>query len=239
MKLKVSNSFGSDSITKVNYINVVPPILHPFGFTLTGIQNILTSPTDSGTVTFDWSRPSTSTGVTYKFHAQKFGGTENRWLSSNLNGTDNSITITKSYLDSMAIDFAPNADSVLTVCRVYAYNGFDSLVSSNSLVLRIIRTTVGINIISTEIPGEFKLENNYPNPFNPETNIRYQLPKASMVSIKLYDIAGREVATLVNENHFAGYYNYQFNANGLSSGIYFYKIQAGEFSDIKRMVLIK
>ena len=160
-------------------------------------------------------------------------------LNSNNNGTDTAITFRKSYLDSLAREFGLNGDSLLVTCKTYAYNGFDSLGTGNNLVLNIKTGPVGINLISSEIPGEFKLENNYPNPFNPETTIKYQLPKSAFVSIKLYDITGREVSTLVNEQHNAGYYDYSFNASHLASGVYFYRIQAGEFSDIKRMVLVK
>lgn len=239
VKLRVSNSFGADSLIKTNYINVTPIVLHPFSFTATGIQTVLTSPTDTNKVTYSWTKSSPLPGVTYKFRAQKFGGTQFRFINSNNNGTDTAITFTKSYLDSMAREFGLNGDSLLVTCKTYAYNGFDSLATGNSLVLNIKTGTVGINLISSEIPGEFKLENNYPNPFNPETTIKYQLPKSAFVSIKLYDITGREVSTLVNEQHQAGYYDYSFNASHLASGVYFYRIQAGEFSDIKRMVLVK
>ena len=85
----------------------------------------------------------------------------------------------------------------------------------------------------------FTLQQNYPNPFNPTTIIGYSIPKASFVTLKVYDILGREIATLVNAEKSFGNYNVDFNGNGLSSGIYFYKIQAGDYSVIKKMVLIK
>jgi choice-of-anchor B domain-containing protein len=239
VKLRASNSFGADSITKNNYINVIPTILHPFSFNVTGIQRVTTSANDTSTITYRWTRSAASSGITYKFRAQKFGGTDFVLINSNNNGQDTSITLRKSFLDSLAAQFGTNGDSVLLTCKAYAYNGFDSLGTGNNLVLNLVRTTVGINQISSEIPGEFKLENNYPNPFNPETTIKYQLPKAAFVSIKLYDITGREVAQLINQRHEAGYYDYQFNATYLSSGVYFYRIEAGDFTDIKRMVLVK
>lgn len=239
VKLRVSNSFGSDSLIMTNYINVIPTVLHSFSFNTTGIQRIETSSTDTTKVTYRWTRSSTAQGITYKFRAQKFGGSSFIFMNSNNNGQDTAITFRKSFLDSLAVQFGTTGDSVLVTCKAYAYNGFDSLASGNNLILNIVRTTVGINLISSEIPGEFKLEYNYPNPFNPETTIKYQLPKAAFVSIKLYDITGREVSTLVNEQHQAGYYNFNFNASYLASGVYFYRIQAGEFSDIKRMVLVK
>jgi tetratricopeptide (TPR) repeat protein len=86
---------------------------------------------------------------------------------------------------------------------------------------------------------ETKLFANYPNPFNPSTIIKYQLSDASQVSLKVYDIMGREVVTLVNSFQNKGSYNVTFNANGLSSGIYFYKLNAGEKQLINKMLLIK
>lgn len=97
----------------------------------------------------------------------------------------------------------------------------------------------GINPLGTEIPKEYKMYENYPNPFNPTTKIRFDLPKTSHTSLSIYDITGKEVEMLVNENLSAGKYELQWNGNGKSSGVYFYKIQANDFTDIKRMILIK
>lgn len=88
-------------------------------------------------------------------------------------------------------------------------------------------------------PTEFALLQNYPNPFNPSTLISYQLPSNSLVSLKVYDAIGREMATLVNEVKEAGSYSVQFNASHLSSGIYFYTINAGKFTETKKLTLMK
>ena len=92
----------------------------------------------------------------------------------------------------------------------------------------------------------FHLEQNYPNPFNPSTSIRYTVPsvtlnevEGSRVSLKVYDVLGNEVATLVNEEKPAGSYEVKFDAAGLSSGIYFYKLQAGSLVETKKMILMK
>ncbi|MFA7360095.1 MAG: T9SS type A sorting domain-containing protein [Candidatus Kapaibacterium sp.] len=98
---------------------------------------------------------------------------------------------------------------------------------------------VSINPISTEIPKDFCLHQNYPNPFNPVTKINFELPIQKFVSLKIYDITGREIQTLVNEIKQAGYYTVDFNGPNLSSGVYFYKIQSGNFVSVKRMVLVK
>ena len=85
----------------------------------------------------------------------------------------------------------------------------------------------------------FTLEQNYPNPFNPSTKINWQSPFSSWQSLKVYDVLGNEVATLVDEYKPAGSYEVEFDATGLSSGMYFYKLEAGKFSSIKKMILLR
>ncbi|MBI5404309.1 MAG: T9SS type A sorting domain-containing protein [Ignavibacteriae bacterium] len=94
-------------------------------------------------------------------------------------------------------------------------------------------------VSNTEIPKSYSLSQNYPNPFNPVTKISYALPKDGFTTIKIYDVLSREIATLVSENKTAGYYSVDFDASAFSSGVYFYKLESGAFSEIKRMMLIK
>ncbi len=89
------------------------------------------------------------------------------------------------------------------------------------------------------VPTKFALHQNYPNPFNPTTVIRYELPSNSMVKLQVFDVLGRVVATVVNEHKEAGIYEAVFNASSLSSGTYFYRLQAGTFVETKKMVLVK
>ncbi len=89
------------------------------------------------------------------------------------------------------------------------------------------------------LPQKYILKQNYPNPFNPTTIISYSIPKESHVSLIIYDMLGRNVATLVNERQSEGSYKVNFDASQLSAGIYFYKINAGEFTSIKKMLLLK
>ena len=93
--------------------------------------------------------------------------------------------------------------------------------------------------VEAGLPRTFELGQNYPNPFNPSTVISYQLPVASEVSLKVYDMLGREVATLVSGRQEAGRYSVSFNAASLSSGVYFYRLQAGAFVETKKMMLVK
>lgn len=89
------------------------------------------------------------------------------------------------------------------------------------------------------IPSTFKIEQNYPNPFNPSTIIRFSVPENSNVTLIVYDILGNEVTTLLNEDKDAGWYNIRFDASGLASGVYIYKITAGTFTSTKKMLMLK
>ncbi|MBS1495187.1 MAG: T9SS type A sorting domain-containing protein [Bacteroidetes bacterium] len=98
---------------------------------------------------------------------------------------------------------------------------------------------VGISNLGTGIPDKYNLYQNYPNPFNPTTNIKFDIPNSSFTSLKVYDINGREVAELLSQNLQAGRYEYSFNASALSSGVYYFKLDAGEFNQIRKMILVK
>jgi len=106
----------------------------------------------------------------------------------------------------------------------------------DSASVTIILTEVGENPLK---PKSFELFDNYPNPFNPSTTLKYSLPEASLTSLKIYDAIGNEVAILVDEMKSAGTHQIEFNAAGLSSGIYYYTIQAGSFSETRKMILMK
>jgi hypothetical protein len=93
--------------------------------------------------------------------------------------------------------------------------------------------------VDANLPAKFQLEQNYPNPFNPVTLIKYQLPIKSSVSLKIFDILGKEIETLVNEVKDAGYYQVSFDASNLSSGIYLYTLQTENYFTSKKMILLK
>jgi hypothetical protein len=92
---------------------------------------------------------------------------------------------------------------------------------------------------SSELPKNFILEQNYPNPFNPATTISFSLPRKSFVSLKVFDALGREVAILLADELSAGTYARQWNAAGLASGVYFYRLQASSFSETRKLILLR
>jgi hypothetical protein len=103
-----------------------------------------------------------------------------------------------------------------------------------------------VNINPSALPEIYELYQNYPNPFNPSTTISFLLPSKSFVSLKIFDLLGRNVATLVSEEMLAGHYSQQWSAANLSSGIYFYRLQvysdavgAGSFTETKKLILLK
>jgi hypothetical protein len=111
--------------------------------------------------------------------------------------------------------------------------------SQAGIWVRPVGQVTGIKPVSNEIPKQYNLNQNYPNPFNPSTKISFNLPKTSFVKMVVYDITGKEVETLVNEQLNAGSFEVDFNASKLSSGVYFYRITAEGFTAVKKMILTK
>jgi hypothetical protein len=128
--------------------------------------------------------------------------------------------------------------------RVWSVGGcpFAPYASAGTNVLNFgvnISPISGVEPISSQIPKEYKLSQNYPNPFNPSTMISYELPKSGFVSIKVYDVLGKEIATLVNEVKNAGRYTVEFDGMTFSSGTYFYRLESNGNIMTKKMMLIK
>jgi hypothetical protein len=180
--------------------------------------------------------------------------------------SDNTInTIEPQFVNASAYNFHPASGGNIFTSATFALPAFTGtdrpampLVPLGNLINSIIRdydgnvrsasgppgafvsSTVSINVDNkSAIPNDFRLEQNYPNPFNPTTRIRYELPKSTYVEINIFDILGREIASLVKKELPAGIHSVQFNANNLPSGTYIYRIQAGEYSQSRKMILLK
>src|SRR5690606_4229678 len=104
----------------------------------------------------------------------------------------------------------------------------------SGFIVKLHSYVTEVNQASTIVPSEFGLTQNYPNPFNPSTKIAFDLPKQSFVRLKVFDITGREVAVLVNKDLHAGSYSVDFSGEGFTSGVYLYRIEAGDFIRTKR-----
>jgi hypothetical protein len=116
---------------------------------------------------------------------------------------------------------------------------FEGSVMNAGIAYTILPATITSVYEIDNTPVDFSLDQNYPNPFNPSTKISWQLPVSSQTTLKVYDIMGREVETLINEFKPAGKYETEFNAALLPSGVYFYQIKAGDFLQTKKMILLK
>lgn len=131
-----------------------------------------------------------------------------------------------------------NSQSITNLSFINANTGW--VVGENGGIYKTTNgTAIGIHQISSTIPKDFSLGQNYPNPFNPNTTINFDIPKNAFVEIKVFDVLGREVASLVNEQLAAGKYKTDWNAPNYTSGIYFYRLNAGSFSETRKMILIK
>lgn len=176
---------------------------------------------------YDWDIRSSNSGYLewkYIVHSSKNGAVTLSWHPANFPPDKGNIALIDS-IKAKSIDM--RADSTYT----FFYD-------QQPRIFKIIYN-LGSQIESNNYPIEYSISQNYPNPFNPVTKINYQLPKSGMVNLSVYNINGQLVETLVKEYQNAGYYSIQFDASILSSGVYIYKIIAGEFTDIKKCMIVK
>lgn len=123
--------------------------------------------------------------------------------------------------------------------KLICASGYNTGYLNNTEILTDTMSTVKINSVTSELPNGFRLMQNFPNPFNPSTAITYQINSAGLVSLKVFDLLGKEVAELVNEFQSPGTYSINFEAGKLNSGVYFYRLRSGDFEDTKRLALLK
>jgi hypothetical protein len=209
-------------------------LLSPPSFT-----RVPVAPNNSDLQNFSWSSAGTDPSIRYKMKIRKLATNFDYIYSSNNSGSDTVISLRKSFLDSLASVMGTTGDSVRCTWRAWGYNGIDSSASFNTFIVTLVRTTVGINIISSAVPDKYSLENNYPNPFNPSTNIKFNIPASTLAVLKVYDSKGSEVSTLVNEKLQPGSYEFEFRAENLPSGVYFYRLVTSDFAQTKKMILLK
>ena len=227
-------------------------LLIPFGGPSIGAFD-LTSPEDafaldltgdaSTEVTISWEEPSAPDTVTYTWHADSVGGDFSDPLvsiPSDNEGSATTLTLTYQAIDDvvagLGVEEGENIDLIWTVT---AEAGITTRFAESSFDLNIARNLDVSNEVNDQIPNEFALKQNYPNPFNPTTTIGYDVPEATDVSIKVYDITGRLVAELVDGRKAAGSYEIQWNAAQLATGLYIYRIKAGNYTAVRKLTLIK
>lgn len=146
------------------------------------------------------------------------------------------------YIDSVSADILTYQETGLTTDNLYfykvcSYNSFGLSDFTNTVSARAEKTNIIKNI--SEIPGGYFLGNNFPNPFNPSTSIKFGIPSYTFVRLTVYNSLGLEVENLISQNLPLGSYQVNWNAQNFTSGMYFYKIEAGEFTETKKMLLIK
>ena len=246
VKLFATNSFGSDSLIRTNVFQVTPVALPSFGVeTPVNLTVYNTSPADTGKYFFNWNKPLAGYKFSYRLTFKKTINNYEVSIPSGNNGNDSFAFVTGSKLDSIARQLDPVADSIVCHFKVRAHL-VEYSTTSNSVLIYLKRSKTGIYTLSSEIPLMYSLSNNYPNPFNPSTKIRFEIPSSSdnkinATVLEVFDISGRKVAELVNAKLQPGIYIAEFNSRSenLSSGVYLYRIKSGEFVQTKRMVLLK
>jgi len=214
-------AYGSTGGTAVRFIAVPDPYGRPGSPTLVSPLNYSE---DVATIpTMNWN---VSTGASLYY------------LQVSTSTSFNPVVFEDSTISATKQEIGPLIDNTTYYWRVLAKNSNGS--STWSPVWSFTTgTNTSVEQLSTEIPDEFYIGNNYPNPFNLSTTIVYFIPAKAKVTLILFDTWGREVATLVNEEQIAGRYEVKYDGSKLTGGIYFYRIQVGEYSKTRKMVLIK
>ena len=240
-----STNFGlswvnvSLSDTTINFYGINPAaigISEIIPFYICGSQGKIYKSTNNGS---SWVQKTSSTTNTLRsiYFTQDDSGA--------VTGDNGTVKMTTNGGDSWFADpyFANVTGSVTSISQMpRSSRTFTALSNNNTMFIASedsITVIIGINNISFEVPKEFSLSQNYPNPFNPVTKFRFQITEQSDVRITVYDASGREIETVVNSQLRPGTYEADWNASKYSSGVYFYKMNAGDFSQTIKMVLVK
>jgi photosystem II stability/assembly factor-like uncharacterized protein len=188
--------------------------------------------TDGGVT---WSVVNTGGGIT-GYCTMKWVYSTNVCFLMGSNGigrsTDAGLTWTSETIPNVSL--LMNFDVYFSSSTVYGY-----AIASDGTCIKTTESLTGFDPGNISVPSKYELDQNYPNPFNPATTIKYSLPKASQVTLKIYDVLGNEVKTMVDKYQSAGNYVESFDGSELASGVYFYSLRAGDYSETKRMSLVK
>ena len=214
-------------------INSFSPVNDVYGLGFTG-KKLFSSFPSAGIDEYDPDTGNFIRTISTTGYAALAGGGNGKaeWLSED----PQQVTIAAG--DSASINLliiAPDESGQYTADIILESNDPDSSITRVQVVLDIVTSIAEEN----SLPTVYSLYNNYPNPFNPSTSINYDLPNQSNVKLKIYNILGEDIATLVNQEQNAGRYQVHWDASRLASGIYFYTIQAGDFVQTKKMILMK
>ncbi len=234
-----------DSARKLD--NVAPTIQHtqPFNNTTnTGIITLKTRIFDNGIIRY--SRSGEAPRIYYRKSTNN-GATWTSYTSANFTSTTTRDTfyfqISGSSLGTKVEYYFAAQDIALPTARVTTLpaggSGINPPGSTAPGTRFTFNVTTSVSVISNNVPSEYKLFNNYPNPFNPNTTIRFNLMKAGDVKLRVYDITGRLIKTLINQRLTAGEFKVDFAGTDLSSGVYIYRIETSDFKDTKKMMLLK
>lgn len=186
---------------------------------------------------------STNTGSTYFPQTPPGAGNIN-----GIEGKDNQFWIVRQTQIYRSTDDGSNWTSVYSNSNILLDVDFPDNISGclagwavgyGGSIVKMSGTLTGETKKTVNVPKSYNLSQNYPNPFNPVTKISFDIPKNTFVSLKIYDILGRETAVLVNETKQAGSYTVNFNAAELTNGVFFYRIESADYSDVRKMILLK
>jgi hypothetical protein len=213
---------------------------------------------NSATLWFDFDF---NIGLTGNINLLRTLNSGSTWNVESLPGSGNILSVTgsansrfnwairadnKIYLDphnssNWELDYtAPNGNyTYITIERNGFFGGAVFALRDNGGISRTTFLSIGISTISTNIPKNFRLEQNYPNPFNPVTKIRFALPESGNVILRVYDVAGREIETIVNGKMGPGVFEADLEAFRLNSGVYFYRLSTEKYSETKKMIFVK
>jgi hypothetical protein len=157
-----------------------------------------------------------------------------------LYGQQNILSIDTTFRDPSAFRWlVPTNLTVDSSYKIIITSINDPLIKDTSDASFSIVPPSDVEIVNSDVPEDYSISQNYPNPFNPSTEIEFNLPESGLTTLKVFDILGKEITTLVNEQMQAGNYKLTFDASNLPSGIYFYSLHANDFVSTKKMVLLK